>query len=454
MSLDVNSLERFILEKISETKIPGLSIAVVKGEDIVYSRGFGFRDIDSGLPATPNTIYGIGSVTKSFTALAIMQLAEEGKVDLYDPVDKYVPLSLRPYGSPVTIHNLLTHSTGIPALAYAEAFITGILELGESWLPIATPEDVISFMVDAEKWATSKPGERFFYLNEGYVLLGLIISKVSGIRYEEYVKKRILQPLGMNRSYFYKHEVEKDPDRATPYIITKDGKYVSSKFPYGISSDGGLLSNVTDLAKYITMYLNRGEFNGVKIVGKEMIELMEKPHIKVPYEIFSGESYGYGLGVYPNFLGYKLVAHSGSVLVYTAYIGYIPERKIGVAVLANAAGYPLSYIGMYALAQMLGKNPETDIPFIRIGRLMGKLEGTYETYKSTMKLTVKKRGDFLYIERKDRYSEELIPLIPEKLEDDVAIFYTMFGGRRLPVEFYIRDDKVELIYERYKLVKT
>ena len=440
------------MEKMSETKIPGLSIAVIEGNEIIYSRGFGFRDLNSGAPATPSTIYGIGSITKSFTALAIMQLAEEGKLDLRDPVDKYVPLKLRPLGKPATIHNLLTHSSGIPALAYAEAFIRGLLEEGETWLPIATPEDIIAFMRGAEEWAVAKPGERFFYLNEGYVLLGYIISKVSGIRYVEYVKKRILGPLGMKRSYFDKNEVERDPDVATPYIIDKEGKHIPSRFPYGITSDGGLLSNALDLAKYVIMYLDRGKLNGTEIISAKSIELMEKPYIKVPFELFGGEAYGYGLIVYPNFLGHKLIGHSGSVWVYTAFMGYIPERKIGVTVLANSSGYPLSYIGMYALANMLGKSPE-ELPFIRMEGLLKKLEGTYESYKGTMRLIVERQGDFLFIKRKSKYIEESIPLVFEKAEDDTVLFYTLSGGRKIYAEFRVKNGKIELLYERYKLMK-
>jgi len=440
------------MEKMSETKIPGLSIAVIEGNEVIYSRGFGFRDLNSGAPATPSTIYGIGSITKSFTALAIMQLVEEGKLDLRDPVDKYVPLKLRPLGKPATIHNLLTHSSGIPALAYAEAFIRGLLEEGETWLPIATPEDIIAFMRGAEEWAVAKPGERFFYLNEGYVLLGYIISKVSGIKYVEYVKKRILGPLGMKRSYFDKNEVERDPDVATPYIIDKEGKHIPSRFPYGITSDGGLLSNALDLAKYVIMYLDRGKLNGTEIISAKSIELMEKPYIKVPFELFGGEAYGYGLIVYPNFLGHKLIGHSGSVWVYTAFMGYIPERKIGVTVLANSSGYPLSYIGMYALANMLGKSPE-ELPFIRMEGLLKKLEGTYESYKGTMRLIVERQGDFLFIKRKSKYIEESIPLVFEKAEDDTVLFYTLSGGRKIYAEFRVKNGKIELLYERYKLMK-
>jgi CubicO group peptidase (beta-lactamase class C family) len=200
------------------------------------------------------------------------------------------------------------------------------------------------------------------------------------------------------------------------------------------------------------MHINRGKFEGRKILSSEMLELMEKTHINLPYEVFGGESYGYGWMITPNFHGYKLVGHGGSVLVYTAYVGYIPEEKIGVAVLANTSGYLPSHIGIYALSQVLGVDPEKS-PFIKSDRILGELEGEYETYMGTMKAHVKKKGDFLYVEIKDKYTEEIVPLIPEKLEEDKAVFYTISGGRKYTADFKIEEGRVELLYERYKLLK-
>jgi len=450
---DVVKLESFIIGKMSKSRTPGLSISLVRrGGEVIYSRGFGFRDISSGLPSTPHTVYGVGSVTKSFTALAVIMLAESGMLGFDDPVEKYVDLRLRPKGGTITIHNLLTHTTGLPALAYGEAYLRGVLGLDGVWLPLASPEDIVAFMRGSESWAVSRPGERFFYLNEGYVLLGIIISKISGMKYVDFIKERILKPLGMSRSYFSKEEVERDPDVATPYIIDREGRQVPSAFPYGITSDGGLLSNVTDMSKYVSMYLGRGRLGDAVLVSRESIELMEKPHVRLPYEVFGGESYGYGLSVYPNFLGRKLVGHSGSVLVHTAYMGYLPEEGVGVMVLSNASGYPLSVIGMYALALAIGEDP-MKLPFIFRDEVLSKLEGTYETYKSTYRVEVKRSGDFLLVIYRDRYVESSVPLVPEELREDYARFYTLRNGVRMDVEFFIEDGEVVLIYERYKFVK-
>jgi len=452
--LDLSSLEDFIFKKMSKTHLPGLSLAIVKDGEIVYSRGFCFRDLEYGLSATANTLYGIGSVTKSFTALSIMQLVEEGKLSLEEPVNKYVPLDLKSGEDPIKIWHLLSHTSGIPALAYAEAFIGYITGADDKWIPVASYEDIFTFMREANQWALTKPGERWFYLNEGYLILGYIIEKLSGMSYEEYVKKRILEPLQMNRSFFKKEEVDAERDVATPYIITRDGECKKSTYAYGpITSDGGMISNVLDLASYITMYINRGRYGSGSLVSSELIEEMEKPRIKLPLQIFSGEAYGYGLHITPDFMDTKLVGHGGSVLVATACIGYIPEKRVGIALLANGSGYPLSQIGMYGLALMLGKNPE-NLPFIRVENAFDLLTGLYETYKGTMKAKVVSKGGILHLEIKDKYNDMIVPLIPEDIDSEIKTFYTIEAGAKLPVEFTVKGDKVDLIYERYRLKKV
>jgi len=448
-------LEEFIFAKMSETKLPGLSAAIVKGDEVIWSKAFGFRDLERGLAATPHTLYGIGSVTKSFTALSIMRLAEQGKLRLDDPVARYMPIDIKPGGEAIRISHLMSHSSGIPALAYAEAVIRGATGAGENWFPIASCADLLTFMADAQDWTIARPGERWFYLNEGYILLGNIIEKCSGMPYEEYVHKHVLAPLGMERSFFSKEAVEKDPDAATPYIITRDGERKPSTYPYGgISADGGLISSVLDLSRYVAMYLGQGERGRVRLLSPESVEAMETPQIPLPHQgPFGKGSYGYGLSIAPDFLGHKLVGHGGSVLVATAYIGFIPQQGVGIALLANGSGYVLSQLGMYGLALLIGEDPES-LPFVQMERNLTELVGTYATYKGTMKAQVKRMGAFLAIEIKDKYNDLVVPLVPGEIEGEIRTFYTLGSGMKLPVEFRVKEEKIELIYERYLLRKT
>jgi len=283
--MDLAQLEKFIFGKLSKSKLPGLSAAIVRGEEIIWKRGFGFRDLAHGLAATPHTLYAIASVTKSFTCIAIMQLLEQDKLGLDDPIDMHIPFGLQSAGEPVRIGHLMSHSSGIPALAYAESVIRSAIGAGEHWLPIASYSDLVIFMEEAEEWAIAKPGERWFYLNEGYVLLGYIIEQCAGIPYQEYLQRYIFQPLGMERTFFEKEQVEKDQDVATPYIITRDGERRPSVYPYGaISSDGGIISNVLDLAKYVSMVLGWGEYQKESVLPREAVEVMQTIRVLTPLE--------------------------------------------------------------------------------------------------------------------------------------------------------------------------
>ena len=448
--------EKFIFKKASETKLPSVSIAMIKDNDVVWSKGFGFRDIERGFPATDKTLYCIGSVTKSFTSVAVMQLAEQGKLSIDDPIDKYFPFNIQPMGEKVLIHHLMSHTSGIPALAYAEAMIDHATGAGGTWLPISGIDDMLTFMEDAGDWVATKPGERWFYLNEGYAILGALIEKVSGASYIDYVTNHILKPLGMNRSIFKKADFDSDSDAAVPYNITDKGERLPTTYPFGsVTADGGLISSVLDMSKYVNMYLGWGKTKDAKILEKSSVEAMQTARIKTPMENnpFGDYMYCFGLGRLPNFLGNVLVGHSGSVGSATAYTGFIPEKNMGVVVLINGSGYNPSQMGQYALAEALSSDPD-QLPFARREKVLTELTGFYQTYKGTMKVQVRKAGDFLTVVMGDRYNTNTIPLIPENLEGDKRVFYTLSAGNRLTVEFKKKNGTYEVIYERYAMRKT
>ncbi|MBI1281826.1 MAG: serine hydrolase [Anaerolineaceae bacterium] len=445
-------LEKFIFEKITLTKLPGLSMALVKGDDVVWSRGFGYRDVERGLPATDRTLYSVGSVTKSFTCLAIMQLAEQGKLSIDDPIEKYMPFDIKPHGETVRIKHFMSHTSGIAALAYAEQLISGAIGATDDWLPIATASDMLAFMQDAGEWTWTKPGERWFYFNEGYVLLGDIIEKVSGVPFEDYIQQHIFAPLGMSRSLFSKSAVEADGDVAVPYINWAEKGRTPGVYIYsGISAAGGIISNVLDLAKYASMYLK----NGQPVAKVDSIKAMIQPRVKTPVtnSAFGVESYGYGWGIKSDFLGQTLVNHGGSVGVATAYLAYIAEENIAAAILTNGSGYPTGQFAMYGLATLLGQDPEA-LPFVHLERQMMELEGVYHTYKNTMRMEVRRAGDLLMLTEKDKFGSNSVPLIPEKLEKDKCSFYVLNNGAKIYADFHVGEKGIQLIYERYLLRKT
>lgn len=458
-------LENMIANVMAQACIPGLSIAVVKDSKVIYARGFGARNIKENLPATPNTLFGIGSCTKSFTAMAILQLVEKGKLDIDDPVNKYVPFKLGSRGNPITLHHLLTHSSGIPDLGVAEVLISRMTGIDEKWVPLASLEDFLLHINGASKEVAAEPGKRFFYFNSGYTLLGEIIEKVTKTPYEEYIRENILKPLKMERSTFLKEEFEKDPDIMTPYLVeTKNGTVTvtPSRHPFHkfIYAPGGLLSSAAELSNYLVANMNNGAFEEARILDSSLLQEMQRIHIETEmfrsyYGSYGREGYGYGWTIAEDFFGYKLVAHGGSTGVSSANLAFIPELKIGVAEASNIGRIPPPIV-LGILAIFMGKDPEKEIPLFQIEKKLNMLTGVYESYKGIVKLSVVKKGAMLYLESKEKLMEISLPLIPENDKIENLKFYVIWTpGERTPVEFIIDSSgKIDLYIERHRLHKV
>ncbi|MEM2615448.1 MAG: serine hydrolase domain-containing protein, partial [Thermoplasmatales archaeon] len=186
-SRELEKFDDFIFSKVTETKLPSVTISILNRNQIIHTRAFGFKNVVDAIPADIDTIYGIGSVSKSFTSLAISKLVEDGLLDFHDKITDFFPSLLGRGFDDVEIHHLLSHTSGIPGLGWAETLIYYATGKTKNWLPITTADDMASFLNEASGWRESPPGSKFFYLNEGYFLLGELISKVSGKSYGEYV---------------------------------------------------------------------------------------------------------------------------------------------------------------------------------------------------------------------------------------------------------------------------
>jgi len=439
----------FISRNADETKIPSVTAVLIENGKPVHSTAHGFKDISSSSPASIKTLYGAGSITKSFTALSIAKLAERGKLDFHDKITRFLPLKQKAFRE-VELHHLLSHSSGIPGLGFSEVLIYNAIGTYKRRIPVSNFDDVAPFLDEIDDWVESRPGEKLFYLNEGYHLLGDVVSKVSGRPYVQYVTEEILKPLKMDRSYFEKGQIESDGDRSTPYII-KDGIATPSKIPHGCGPAGGLVTNIVDLSNYIAMLINGGEFEGQRIVSFDTLSRMETPYVNWPKPMFQGQGYGYGLEILPSFLGHKVILHGGSVEVFTASFAYSRTARCGVAALANGTGYSMDRIVLYGLALIMGENPD-ELPVIKLDTLLKRLEGTYSSYKGTVLAEVKRNGSFLMLSGED--IGENIVLVPETQDSDGATFFTLSGTARMTVEFRFIRNSVEMIYERYKYRKT
>lgn len=445
-------LEEYIAKTMAQVHIPGLSIALVKEGEVVYARGFGARNLENDIPATPDTLYGVGSCTKSFTALAIMQLVEQGKLDVQDPVNEYLNLKLGFEEDPITIHHLMSHSSGVPSLGMAGILISKMTGRPRYWIPMSDTEDFLSHLNGAQEEVVTRPGGRYFYFNSGFTLLCEIVERVSGMRYEDYIKEKILKPLKMNRSTFLKEEFEKDPDIMTAYRREDDGTITPTVHPFHrlIYAPGGLLSSVIECTNYLIANIDGGVFNGTRIIEESLLEEMHKIQIKTSKNIFGTLGYGYGWGIQENFFGHTQIGHSGSTGVSSARLAFIPDENIGVALAANSGSSVSTDV---PLALLLDKDPDEELPFLKVEKRLSMLEGKYEAYKKLNKVSVVRRGSLLFLVRGQ---EEIgTPLIPESVTMEDLKFYIYSMGSKTLVEFTIGPKgEIDLYLERWWLHKV
>ncbi len=467
----VNALHSFVLEKMQGTHMPGLSVSVIERGKVHLHRAFGFRDLETRQPVTSRTIFGLGSITKVFTAIAILQLHDRGILDLNDRLDRYLDIDLMPFGQPIRIWHLLSHSSGIPALGLSESKMS--TDWFMSGIPVATEEDLFAFLDGVSIWAACEPGRRWYYLNEGYLLLGQLIAHLSGQPYTEYIEQHILAPLQMERTRFSRTRRVQDKDAATPYMRGRDGDLFVGAALYGeMPAAGGLASCAQDMSRFAEVLLHEGSFpNGGQLLTADSLRQMQTPRIPLPQEPAeidcrepdaksgTGEHpkiaaayqgyFGCGLQIYRNFYGFDLMAHGGGIMGGTSYLAYLPECGLAIVLLANAHGYPLGQMAMVFLAQLLGKN-YVELPFVQIDRALEPLVGSYESFRSTILAEVTREGDLLRFTIRYNHEHRSSILVPLCLGEDHLRFETFSGGRRMEVDFYRNERGIDVLFERYK----
>ena len=443
-------LEQRISNLMQKTKVPGFSVAVIKNQEIIYSKGFGNRNIEKNLPATPDTLFGIGSCTKVFTCIAIMQLAEQGKLAIEDPIKKHLPINIGLEDKPIKIRHLMSHSSGLPNLGVVSVLISRHASLEEKWVPFASKDDFYTFLNGAQDEVVDEPSKRYFYFNAGFSLLGEIIEKVSGLKFENYIDEHILKPLKMSRSTFLEEDFNNDADKMKAYTI-EENKPEEKKHPFDqfVYAAGGLLSSVNEFANFLSMLLNKGIFDGNQILKSESLEEMFTIQIETPLGFFGRSGYGFGLGISEDFLGYKLIGHGGSTGLSSAHFAIIPELKLGVISSGNVGASNGVLISQTVLSMLLGKNPVEAIPFYKIEEKMEKFSGEYANYRKLTKVKVLLEKGILLVETRYGKITNRYTLIPEDSKLEENKFYIYNFGYKTPVTFEIKEEnKIDMFIER------
>lgn len=308
------------------------SVLVAHEGEVIYTDGFGMANMEYDIPNEPNTKHRLGSITKQFTAALILQLAEQGKLELHKPISTYLPDYKGPAADKVTIHHLLNHSSGIPSYTSFPGFFE------EHSRDPYSPKDFVKKFADSTLQFT--PGEKFLYNNSGYFLLGHIIEEVTGKTYEQVLQENILDPLNMKNTG-YDHHATVLKNRASGYEKNGEGyvnaPYLDMSLPYAA---GSMYSTVEDLYKWDrALYSN-------EILSKSSKELMFTPQITQ-----GNTKYGYGWMINKLPVGetqdsVNVIAHGGGINGFNTLIARFPGNEDLVVLLNNTGGTKLQDIAM------------------------------------------------------------------------------------------------------------
>ena len=308
---------------MSKNMVPGASVAIIKNKNIVWERGYGMADVEKFVPATPATIYRLASVSKPITAVAVMQLVEQGKIALDSPIQKYVPaFPIKKYS--ITPRQLLSHMSGIRHYQGDEFNINRPYKSLTEALDIFKNDSLLE-----------KPGEKQIYSTYGYTLLGVMIENVSGKTFMDYLKENVFKPAGMTHTY------EDDPlkiihNRAAPYDTIRTGELGNSVFvntSYKIPG-GGLISDVEDMSRFM-IALQQGKLVKPSTWQQMITEVKTTKGERTYY------GFGWILG-FPPVEGLpnmpSAIWHGGVQQGSTTAILMMPDKNIGVVILSNMGG--------------------------------------------------------------------------------------------------------------------
>lgn len=329
----LHGFEPFVETVMKDWEVPGLAVAIVKDNKVVYTKGFGYRDVEKKLPVTSDTLFAIGSCTKAFTATALGMLVDEKKLDWDKPVKNYVP-NFKMYDDYVTKHvstrDLLLHRTGLPRHDLLWEFDL-----------IRTREEFLKILPDLKPATGFR--EDLLYNNIMYAMAAHVAENITQTTWEGIVEDRILEPLGMERSNFSVITSQQDQNYALPYKF-KDKKL--ERIPFfnfgdngeGVGPAGSINSSVIEMAEWIKLNLNKGKRGDKQLVSKETLQEIHKPQMIVDGDIGYGELFfeSYALGWEVSaYRGYHRITHGGSTDGFVATVSMLDAQGIGVVLLAN-----------------------------------------------------------------------------------------------------------------------
>lgn len=378
----LSAIEEKLEKRRKELGIPGMSLVIVKDDQIIYMKGLGYKDFEKQVAVTPDTQFAIGSATKAFTALSALMSVDEGKLSLDDSPKKY--LSYFKINNPdtdakITVRDLMCHSSGLNRTDLA--MVTGKL----------SRQELIQVAGEAKPVAGLR--EKFMYQNLMFTAAGEIVATVQKEPWEKFIPERIFTPLGMANTSLSMKQMEKVKDFSYGYDYNFDTK-ATRRLPFRdidqVAPAGSINSSARDMAEWLRFVLNGGTVNGKRLVSEKNFEEWLKPQMKI-----AGTS-SYGLGWFlQQWNGLKVVQHGGNIDGFNSLVAMIPEKKLGFVMLTNVSGSSLGGELMPIVWQgLLGENKPEDSGKLPV-KTMEKMAGKYRFEAAKLDVEVKIEGDHL-----------------------------------------------------------
>lgn len=389
----IQALDRFIANEVAAKELPALSVALVDDQTVVWAKGFGFADPRRRTPASADTVYRVGSVSKLFTDLAIMQLVEHGQLDLDAPVTAYLPdfQPRNPFGKPITLRQLMAHRSGLvrepPVGNYFDPTVPSL-------------EQTVRSLNQTE--LVYAPEVRIKYSNAATAVVGYVLEKTQKTAFPQYVRQHVLAPLGMTRSSF-----EPAPalvrELAKAQMWTYHGRtFDAPTFELGMAPAGSMYSTVTDLARFLSALFAGGRGANGALLKRETLEQMWKPQFAD-----KDDKHGFGLGfLLDEFEGRRRLGHGGAIYGFATDLSALPDDKLGVVVVASkdCANGVATRIADVALRHLLAARQGKPLPTVEKTAaippdLAQSLTGSYRAPERTLDVVVRNGKVWLFPER-------------------------------------------------------
>lgn len=329
----LKGLDTMIDRVLKDWHVVGSAVAIVEKDKVIYLKGFGYRDLEHKLPVTPNTVFSIASCTKAFTGQLIGTLVTDGKLDITKPVHGYFP-ELVFYNelltNNVTVKDMLVHRTGLPRHDW----------LGHSKIPLS-----LDSLVYRIRFLETSAGfrEELKYCNLMYSVLGALVQKLTGKTWEDYMKEKILAPLGMTGTSCLISDLEKSTEYSRGYRWDGEKFIEGSNDNTGANAAGSMNASVNDMAKWLITLINDGKYNGQQVLSAKFIREATSPQMSSPShprpgipaypDCYFGD-YGYGWNI-ASYRGHYAVTHGGDLPYYSSMVTFYPTDSLGIVVLVN-----------------------------------------------------------------------------------------------------------------------